>query len=329
MTDLRRAALAAVLALVAGAAAVPAPAGAATLPDLRTTAISRPPAVADAGDTVTVRTTVRNAGRKRAPATSVRTALSRDRAAGRDVTVATTPVPALAPGRSAVVTTRLRVPRSATGAYYVLSCADAGRRVRETNEHDNCRASAARLTVRDVLDATLQGSLEFVDAGETTGSGETTTWRRDATVQVRMTVRGGWQSRFRNAGSSFTYEGRQVESFPDPPCPRTITRDEVGGGLLEATGDPFADEIYAWFGRTDLGKVRLGVLMPHEQTTTDVDCEGSSTDSGGALIVNSLELTKIASTASTITYRVTGSEEELGIPSRWDQVTGTLTLRRR
>lgn len=328
MTCLRHLTALAAGVVLATAAAVPASAAPAPRPNLIGAAVSNPPARAEVGDVVAVRTTVRNAGRARGPRTTVRVSLSRDRAVGGDLTVGSTAVAALAPRRATAVTTRFRVPRSASGTYYVVSCADPARRVRETAERDNCRVSAGRMTITAVLDATVTGTLTFVDEGQSSSGSSTTTWDRQSVVQVRMTAGPSWEERFGNSGSSFTFTGQEVLQQPDPECPTTTTRDEVGGGPFEVTGDPFRDEIYGWFGRTDLSEITLGVLMPHEQTTTRVSCR-TTTSSGGALIVNSLELSRTASTASTITYRVTAYEEELGTTSRWDSVSGTVILRRR
>jgi hypothetical protein len=331
MIRLRSAApLAAVLGLAAAAALVAVPAGSAApaRPNLVATAVSNPPASAKPGATVAVRTTVRNTGRARSPRTAVRVALSRDRAVGGDLAVATTAVAGLRPRRAVTVTTRFRVPARASGSYYVVSCADPARRVRETGERDNCRVSSRRMSVTRVLDATLSGTLTFVDEGTSSSGISTKTWDRESVVQVRLTAGPSWEDRFGNQGSSFTFTGEQVDHTPDPECPSTWTRTETGGGLFQVTGDPFRDEIYGWFGRTDLSEITLGVLMRYQQTTTHEFC-GTTTWTGGAAVVNSLELTRTASTDSTITYRVTHYEEEMGTTSQWDSVSGTLVLRRR
>jgi hypothetical protein len=55
-------------------------------------------------------------------------------------------VGALRPGKSSRITVKAVIPKAAgAGAYYLLACADTGKRVRESSETNNCRASAKRL----------------------------------------------------------------------------------------------------------------------------------------------------------------------------------------
>jgi RHS repeat-associated protein len=118
--------------------------------DLRVTRLGGLPATVNSGATVKVTATVANRGRARAGASSLQFLLSANRARDRrDVVLATTGrVSALAAGTSARRTVALRIPASAgPGLFFVLSCADARSRVRETSERNNCRASASAIRI--------------------------------------------------------------------------------------------------------------------------------------------------------------------------------------
>src|SRR3954454_12262881 len=116
------------LGLLAPVLAVPAPGRA----DLTVSGVS----ATRAGKRLLVTDTVRNLGAKRTPRTRVEYRLVRP--AGRTRVLATRSVPALARGQASRGTARLTVPPS---SYRVLACVDAARRVPESDEANNCRAS--------------------------------------------------------------------------------------------------------------------------------------------------------------------------------------------
>src|SRR5215211_3277456 len=128
----------AVVAVVASALA-PDPAAAASRPDLIVTAVEPPPERPQPGTAFPVRLTVRNRGRVPARASVARLVASADTRAGR-----TDPLL----GRAKVGTLRPRQRRRVTLSVTVASqvhlvvCADARRRIRESREDNNCRASA-------------------------------------------------------------------------------------------------------------------------------------------------------------------------------------------
>ena len=135
----------AVLAL-ALALAAPAPAFAAR-PDLTVPRVGAVPATAAPGATVGLTDTTRNRGRAAAKPTRTARYLSPDRSKGRgDRRIGTRRVPALRPRRSSRRRTAVRLPAVA-GEFFVIACADDRRRVRESSERNNCRASASRLRV--------------------------------------------------------------------------------------------------------------------------------------------------------------------------------------
>ncbi len=121
---------------------------AAGAPDLTVAKLVVPQSV-DAGGQMTAVVTTRDAG-QRAGVSTTGLYLSPDRRFGKgDVRLAATGhVGSLRPGQSAHATIRAVVPkRVAAGAYYLLACADAGKRVHERSETDNCRASSKPLAV--------------------------------------------------------------------------------------------------------------------------------------------------------------------------------------
>src|SRR4051794_7615341 len=83
-----------------------------------------------AGQSFTAALTVRNAGRRRAQASATSVVLSRDALGRRKVA-------ALASRKAAKATLSVTVPAgTAAGRYRVVACADAGKRVKETNERN-------------------------------------------------------------------------------------------------------------------------------------------------------------------------------------------------
>jgi hypothetical protein len=119
--------------IVSGSAAQARPTGRA---DLRVVAATADAAAA-AGGSVYVRVKVRNAGSGRAPASKLRLSL------GAAALKRLTPIRALARSRSVTVLAYGSLPASAQeGAQLrVTACADAQRRIKESNERNNCRTS--------------------------------------------------------------------------------------------------------------------------------------------------------------------------------------------
>jgi hypothetical protein len=121
-----------------------------TRPDLGTTAVGDPPATAVAGTRISVTDTVRNGGAVAAGATTMRYYLSQNRVrdgADRLLTGGRV-VPALGPGATSAATAMLVIPSATPAAtYFVLACADDLRRLIETDETNNCAASARAVQV--------------------------------------------------------------------------------------------------------------------------------------------------------------------------------------
>jgi uncharacterized repeat protein (TIGR01451 family) len=121
-----------------------------TRPDLVETAVSNPPATAQRGSGFTVTDTVTNQGGIAAGTSTTRYYLSTDtqKNAGDKLLSGTRPVAGLGPGATSTGTVTVTIPNN-TGlaTYYLLACADDTTNVPESNEANNCLASAAQITV--------------------------------------------------------------------------------------------------------------------------------------------------------------------------------------
>jgi subtilase family serine protease len=120
-------------------------------PDLVTTEVSNPPTTAAPGSAFTVADTVKNASPIDAGASTTRYYLSQDAALSSDdvkITI-TRSVDALAAGTSSSGSRTVTVPSSTVpGVYRVLACADDSLRVKESDESNNCAASATAVNVQ-------------------------------------------------------------------------------------------------------------------------------------------------------------------------------------
>ncbi len=119
--------------------------------DLTVTMVNNPPSAAAPGTSFTIGDTTANEGTLAVTVTTTtRYFLSLDTERSPDdvVLTATRSVAALAAGASSSGTRSTSVPDSTTlGTYYVLACADDQARVIETNENNNCRASATTIVI--------------------------------------------------------------------------------------------------------------------------------------------------------------------------------------
>ena len=113
-------------------------------PDLTVSAIKATGSPA-AGQALSVQVKVKNSGRKKAKGSQTSFVLSRDAKAGKgDRKLKTRKVKAIAVKKTAKATLKLTVPAGTNpGAYRVIACADAKKKVKESNERNNCRASKA------------------------------------------------------------------------------------------------------------------------------------------------------------------------------------------
>lgn len=320
--------------------------------DLAVTKIGAAPATAQAGSTVTVAATVANRGRAAAPATRLTVYLSTDKRPGTgDVAVGSAAVKKLKAGKKQAVRARATLPATAGGAYWLIACADAAKKVKEPGEKDNCRTSKSQVTVTGGTPGpgpgpstgsgsggTLTGTLSFTDAGQS-GSAPTTTWNRTASAAINITVNGAWDSNetdFVSNDSTYTASGQRKTSRPSEGCLAEETRQQTANATFAYTGDRFKDEIHGYMGRVDGSEISLGLHMRYQQqltkTTTpqgeEPDCEASSTTEplSNALEVAVIKLTQVSRTASSITYKPVSWVADMGTTSEWDTIGGELVL---
>lgn len=119
-------------------------------PELKVTSLEGLGATARPGSELEVRDTVANKGKRRAKRTrnSYFLSVNRVREAGDVKLEGSRKVPRLGARKSSTKTVELGVPGgTARGDYLLIACADAGRRVREKRESNNCTASADRIEV--------------------------------------------------------------------------------------------------------------------------------------------------------------------------------------
>jgi hypothetical protein len=118
-------------------------------PDLVMSRVANPPAAGTPGSAFTLNTTVKNKGTAPAGATMLRFYLSptTQKAAGTLLS-ATRDIGPLDPDQTSPGPTTLTIPAgTATGAYFVIGCADDLGVVTEFRENNNCKASAATIQV--------------------------------------------------------------------------------------------------------------------------------------------------------------------------------------
>jgi subtilase family serine protease len=132
------------------------------LPDLRETAVSAGPGLVAPGGKVTVTDTVENPSGVSAAASTTRYYLSPDavKDAGDVLLTGTRPVASLLAGTSSTGSKQVTVPTSTpVGTYRVLACADDLKKVRETDETNNCLASAGTVQVEqpDLVTPSVSG----------------------------------------------------------------------------------------------------------------------------------------------------------------------------
>jgi hypothetical protein len=130
-----------------------------TRPDLVVRSLSLGPYSVVAGGRLTVKTIIRNEGRASARPSTMSLHLSRDRRLGRgDIHLtAKARVAQLKARRKRSASATATVPPSAPrGLFHVLACADAGRKLNEAKEKNNCTASKRRVRVRGTQPLTPQ-----------------------------------------------------------------------------------------------------------------------------------------------------------------------------
>jgi subtilase family serine protease len=119
-------------------------------PDLVETAVSNPPATATPGGSFSATDTVANQGNASAGLTTTRYYLSKDttKTTTDRLLTGTRAVPGLAAGDNSTGTITVTIPTStASATYYLLACGDDLKKVTESNEKNNCKASTTKVVV--------------------------------------------------------------------------------------------------------------------------------------------------------------------------------------
>ncbi len=144
--------------LLAITAAAPTQAAAAARPDLRIGKLKPSPAQVSAGSTLTAAWTLKNTGAGAAKASTVTVVLSKDAKVSKsDVTLGKPKAKALAARRNAKASVKLAIPRTVKpGKYRVIVCADAGKKLKEASERNNC--ATAKVTIGAAAPSTGQSS---------------------------------------------------------------------------------------------------------------------------------------------------------------------------
>jgi hypothetical protein len=118
-------------------------------PDLVVAKLSNPPSSLAIGLRFPVSSRIRNVGKGRAGASEALFYLSSDaQRSQNDLLAGSAHVGRLAKGKQKLVKASLAVPPAAPpGSYFVIACADGNRRIKETKEKNNCRASQKPATL--------------------------------------------------------------------------------------------------------------------------------------------------------------------------------------
>jgi subtilase family serine protease len=131
----------------------PGAALAASLPDLKVTALTNPPSTALPGETFAVTATVKNGGGAEAPTSTTTFSLSKDKKTATKDLKGVQLVPALpATAFFTSVATVAIVPGTPPGIYYLQACADGLAKISESSEINNCRWTAETITVQPLPD---------------------------------------------------------------------------------------------------------------------------------------------------------------------------------
>jgi hypothetical protein len=144
-----RAAAALALAAAAAPGAVALAGKPKARPDLVVSSVSSVPFEATGGRSIRMRDKVTNRGPGGARRSQTAYYLSFDATRDRsDRRLAARPVPSLERGRRSSGVAQVVMPTNTAGLFRIIACADDQRRIRESNERNNCRAAPGEVTIR-------------------------------------------------------------------------------------------------------------------------------------------------------------------------------------
>lgn len=310
--------------------------------DLVVVSTGTPPATVRQGAQFGIGATVANKGKAAAKPTTLRFYLSQDRVRGTDdILGATVRVKKVPAGKRKTVSGTVKVSSQAKGLYWVIACADAGKKVKEAKEGNNCRISKKQVDVDADLHADLKGTLTFLDEGTTTdpATGKTQTWKHTATANVTIAIDGDPADPrlvFNSTGSTYQRDGSVVVHQEDTDC--TFHSERISkapaSSPLNYTGNPLNDDLTGGFSKTDLSEVHLGLFMraAWSQTETrtgkgDRPCEASTrTTTGNELDVSSIDFVETSMSSHEIRYKPSAWKADMNTTSPWDKIEGELVL---
>jgi hypothetical protein len=297
-------------------------------PNLGIVAVRHAPELARAGGEFAVKVTVSNEGTAPAPASQVSVHLSRDaKKSSGDLNVGRASVGAIDDWKIQAVPATVKVPGSAIGRYYVIACADAARKVRETRETDNCNASTDTVEVIVPLEGVLTGTLDFYSYGEVESGNTLETWSRHAQTEITMEISGrGSDIRVVDDGSSYSWGGDHALTVRYPECVTTHSEVEQRADDFLKPGQQISD----LQGRADdptLKTIDLSVDMEYDVSGSLRSCgEPPLLYDDTYEYLTGVGLTQVAATDDALTYEVGSDWTGAGEGSQWDTIEGTLTL---
>ncbi|WP_243059312.1 CARDB domain-containing protein [Nocardioides sp. SR21] len=298
-------------------------------PNLGINDILRVPAQVRAGGHFGVKVMVINqGGAARAKASQVSLHLSRDaRKSAGDLNVGRTSVGEIDDWGVQTVPATIDLPESAIGSYYVIACADAARKIRETRENDNCNAGSSTVEVVAPIEGVLTGTLDFWSSEELESGNTLETWSRHAQAEITMEISGrGTDIRVVDDGSSYTWGGDYAFTVRYPECVTTNSEVEERADAFQKPGEQISD----LEGRADdptLQIVDLSVAMEYDITGSITSCGQPPVPyTDRSEYTTGLGLQQVSATDDAIVYEVSSDWTGAGEPSQWDTVEGTLTL---
>lgn len=298
-------------------------------PNLGINDILRVPAQVRAGGQFAVKVMVVNqGGNARAKASQVSLHLSRDaKKSSGDLNVGRTSVGEIDDWGVQTVPASIDLPESAIGTYYVIACADAARKIRETRENDNCNAGSSTVEVVAPIEGVLTGMLDFWSSDEVESGSTHETWSRHAQAEIRIEVGGrGSDIRVVDGGSSYTWGGDYLHTIQYPDCVYTRSEQEERVDDFLKPGERISD-LQGTADDPTLQMIDLEVKMEYDVTGSLRTCGQPPVPYTDHIeYTTGVGLQQVSSTDDSITYRVASDWTGAGEPSQWDSVEGTLTL---
>ena len=206
-------------------------AAAASRPDLVPTGPKAATTAAVAGGALAVSAKIKNTGSGNSGRTKTAFYLSKDALKNKgDVLIGKKATAAVPAGGAKTVRLAGTVPAATKPAFYrVLACADAATQVRESNEVNNCKASAGKNEIIAAYDPTPFGPVEPVSVDPVVDAGSSVTTRVSA-------ADGGEVSLALPSGTTFTLDVPAGALTTDEDITMTalsdIANDPFGGGFV-------------------------------------------------------------------------------------------------